>query len=164
MVYYVVVCLYTNLIYFFCSSLSNSSGHTGYSSEEEEEPAIEPIVDLDVALERALGELDSVCSLETESNVLNSSVVTSNRNHGSTGSSNCSVLGNELLSLPASAVNSCEDDGLEACPPPTKKLKGRVRKHSCVVDCTPSSHRTGADIPDPTFNFSELIDFDVTIF
>lgn len=106
----------------------------------EEEERLEPILDLEEALEEALGDLDSVGSMEVDANLrLTSS--------GSTSSS-----------LVSQSETTATDD--PTGPPPAKRQRGRPRKQSF----TGSTFDNSVDIPDLDFSLSDLMDFDVYLF
>lgn len=105
----------------------------------EEEERLEPILDLEEALEEALGDLDSVGSMEVDANLRLTSV-------GSTPS----VVSH------SEAVSSDDHTG----PPPAKRQRGRPRKQSF----TGSTFDSSVDIPDLDFSLSDLMDFDVYLF
>lgn len=107
---------------------------------EEEEDRFEPILDLEEALEEALGDLDSVGSMEVDANLRLPSI-------GSTAPS--LVLHSEVSST---------DDHTD--PPPAKRQRGRPRKQSF----TGSTFDSSVDIPDLDFSLSDLMDFDVYLF
>ncbi|XP_071538947.1 uncharacterized protein [Panulirus ornatus] len=105
----------------------------------EEDERLEPILDLEEALEEALGDLDSVGSMEVDANLRLTSV-------GSTPS----VVSH------SEAVSSDDHTG----PPPAKRQRGRPRKQSF----TGSTFDSSVDIPDLDFSLSDLMDFDVYLF
>ncbi|XP_068218785.1 uncharacterized protein [Palaemon carinicauda] len=105
----------------------------------EEEERLEPILDLEEALEEALGDLDSVGSMEVDANLRLSTL----------GSSTCLVSQSE-------AQSTDEHTG----PPPAKRQRGRPRKQSF----TGSTYDSSVDIPDLDFSLSDLMDFDVYLF
>lgn len=101
---------------------------------------MEPILDLEEALEEALGDLDSVGSMEVDTNMrLTSS--------GSTASS-----------LVSQSEAAAADD--PTGPPPARRQRGRPRKQSF----TGSTFDSSVDIPDLDFSLSDLMDFDVYLF
>ncbi|XP_053632233.1 uncharacterized protein [Cherax quadricarinatus] len=113
---------------------------SGCPVDFEEEEHFEPILDLEEALEEALGDLDSVGSMEVDANLRLASV----------GSSIPSlVLHSEIVST---------DD--YTGPPPAKRQRGRPRKQSF----TGSMFESSVDIPDLDFSLSDLMDFDVYLF
>lgn len=107
----------------------------------EEDERLEPILDLEEALEEALGDLDSVGSMEVDANLRLSSL----------GSSTPTLV------LSQSEVHSGDD---HAGPPPAKRQRGRPRKQSF----TGSTYDSSVDIPDLDFSLSDLMDFDVYLF
>lgn len=97
-------------------------------------------MDLEEALEEALGDLDSVGSMEVDANLrLTSS--------GSTASN-----------LVSQSEAAAADD--PTGPPPTRRQRGRPRKQSF----TGSTFDSSVDIPDLDFSLSDLMDFDVYLF
>lgn len=110
----------------------------------EEEERLEPILDLEEALEEALGDLDSVGSMELDANLRLS-------NLGSSSSSSSTTLVSQ-----SEVVHSSDD---HTGPPPAKRQRGRPRKQSF----TGSMYDSG-DIPDLDFSLSDLMDFDVYLF
>lgn len=117
-----------------------SSLSSGCPVDCEEEERLEPILDLEEALEEALGDLDSVGSMEVDANLrLTSS--------GSTTSS-----------LVSQSEATATDD--PTGPPPAKRQRGRPRKQSF----TGSTFDNSVDIPDLDFSLSDLMDFDVYLF
>lgn len=97
-------------------------------------------MDLEEALEEALGDLDSVGSMEVDANLRLTSA----------GSSTPSVVSHP-------EVVSADDP---TCPPPAKRQRGRPRKQSF----TGSTYESSVDIPDLDFSLSDLMDFDVYLF
>ncbi|ROT83720.1 hypothetical protein C7M84_023093 [Penaeus vannamei] len=106
----------------------------------EEEDRLEPILDLEEALEEALGDLDSVGSMEVDASLRLTSV----------GSNNPPLVSH------SEAVSPEEHTG----PPPAKRQRGRPRKQSF----TGSTFDNSVDIPDLDFSLSDLMDFDVYLF
>ena len=119
--------------------LSSLSSGCPVDCEEEEEERLEPILDLEEALEEALGDLDSVGSMEVDTNLRLTS----------SGS-----LSSSLVSQ--SEASADEPTG----PPPAKRQRGRPRKQSF----TGSTFDNSVDIPDLDFSLSDLMDFDVYLF
>lgn len=145
------------------SSLS-CSGQTGYSSEEEE--TVDPIVDLDVALEEALGDLESVSSMDLEDKFSLSPLSArtmnlSNRHSDSEPSLSALPLSVSPSTSSAVVTSSNPTTSSDPCaPPPAKKFRGRARKQSF----TGSTIVGGVDIPDLGFSLNDLMDFDVMLF
>ncbi|XP_064090405.1 uncharacterized protein LOC135204229 isoform X1 [Macrobrachium nipponense] len=105
----------------------------------EEEERLEPILDLEEALEEALGDLDSVGSMEVDANL------------------RLSTLGSSTPLVSQSEAHSTDD---HTGPPPAKRQRGRPRKQSF----TGSTYDSSVDIPDLDFSLSDLMDFDVYLF
>lgn len=120
--------------------LLNCSLSSGCPVDCEEEDRLEPILDLEEALEEALGDLDSVGSMEVDANLRLTSV----------GSNNPPLVSH------SEAVSPEEHTG----PPPAKRQRGRPRKQSF----TGSTFDNSVDIPDLDFSLSDLMDFDVYLF
>ncbi|RXG54175.1 PHD finger protein 20-like protein 1 [Armadillidium vulgare] len=110
------------------------SGQTGYSSEEEE--TVDPIVDLDVALEEALGDLESVSSMDLEDKFSLSPLSArtmnlSNRHSDSEPSLSALPLSVSPSTSSAVVTSSNPTTSSDPCaPPPAKKFRGRARKQS----------------------------------
>lgn len=106
----------------------------------EEDERLEPILDLEEALEEALGDLDSVGSMEVDANL------------------RLSTLGSSTPTLGSQSEVQSTDD--HTGPPPAKRQRGRPRKQSF----TGSTYDSSVDIPDLDFSLSDLMDFDVYLF
>ncbi|XP_042226438.1 putative mediator of RNA polymerase II transcription subunit 12 [Homarus americanus] len=113
---------------------------SGCPVDFEEDERLEPILDLEEALEEALGDLDSVGSMEVDANLRLTSV-------------GCTT---PTLVSHAEAVYADDHTG----PPPAKRQRGRPRKQSF----TGSTFDSSVDIPDLDFSLSDLMDFDVYLF
>ncbi|KAB7496221.1 PHD finger protein 20-like protein 1 [Armadillidium nasatum] len=114
------------------SSLS-CSGQTGYSSEEEE--TVDPIVDLDVALEEALGDLESVSSMDLEDKFslspLSARTMNLSNRHSDSEPSLSALPLSVSPSTSSAVVTSSNPTSSDPCaPPPAKKIRGRARKQS----------------------------------
>lgn len=119
---------------------------SGCPVDFEEEERLEPILDLEEALEEALGDLDSVGSMEVDTTALRlTSMTTTSTLAGST--------------TPTGGSQAESDD--HAGPPPAKRQRGRPRKQSFTGSTFDSN---SVDIPDLDFSLSDLMDFDVYLF
>ena len=132
------------------SSSMSSSEQTGESDAEE---LLEPILDLDEALEEALGDLDSVSSMEMDDNPMhlttNDHPLLSSHHHV------------------ASSVTTVEDDPSASVlhtanfyKRQQQTMRGRSRKQSFSGNAFDGS----VDIPGLGFSLSDLMNFDVTLF
>lgn len=132
LVLYLVPVLHLEL---FCSLSS------GCPVDCEEEERLEPILDLEEALEEALGDLDSVGSMDVDTSLRLAS-----------GGSTTPAAGDS----PQADIVADDYTG----PPPAKRQRGRPRKQSF----TGSMFENSVDIPDLDFSLSDLMDFDVYLF
>jgi len=127
------------------SPISPSLSSGGPTLDGEDDDRLEPILDLEEALEEALGDLDSVSSMEFDASL----------RLGVPSDSPGSVP------PPTSSPDVCSplpDDTIG--PPPAKRHRGRPRKQSF----TGSTFDSSVDIPDLDFSLSDLMDFDVYLF
>jgi len=114
----------------------------------EEEERLEPILDLEEALEEALGDLDSVGSMEVDASL------------------RLSALGSSTPPLISQSEAQFNDDHHQTGLPPAKRHRGsggRTRKQSFTGGST-YDNNSSVDIPDLDFSLSDLMDFDVYLF
>lgn len=122
-------------------SPSNSVSSNEQTGESDEEENLDPILDLDEALEEALGDLDSVGSMDMEDPIRLS----------------CASL------LPKSS--HVQEEEVPGCGPPAKRPRiARARKQSFSNNNNNNAFDGSMDIPGLGFSVSDLMNFDVTLF
>jgi len=125
------------------SPISPSLSSSGCPCDSEDDERLEPILDLEEALEEALGDLDSIGSMDAAASLR----LVSGESPAPQGP-------------PPAAPQQLED---ELGPPPTKRHRGRPRKQS-FTGSTFDGSSNSVDIPDLDFSLSDLMDFDVYLF
>ncbi|KAK3854009.1 hypothetical protein Pcinc_039481 [Petrolisthes cinctipes] len=139
----------------------------------EEDERLEPILDLEEALEEALGDLDSVGSMDVDTslrlanpNNIGGSIGDSqtNNNHNSNNNNDGATSDDSYTNTNNHTIANTTTD-----PPPAKRHRGRPRKQSLTGSMFENNNNNNSntvmlDIPDLDFSLSDLMDFDVYLF